>query len=370
MTMSKTAYRRKQKAVAPGRGLAKRPLGRILVDGEFITPAALDAALAEQQRTNEHLGEILVRLGVLDPVDLAVALSVQRDLVTVEAAVNTAAGVRRMLGEMLLQAKRITKGQLDEALREQAATGEKLGAVLVRLGHLRRNELDTALTFQKNQEDKRLASTRLTLGELLVAANYISREQLADALARQQRSNKKLGEVLVEAGYAKPHQITHGLRLQEKLITAALVAAFSLSTATPLSAMEAGGGPSAGATITVSARVLPRASLTLLRQVSEIVITDADIRRGFMDIDTGSVFDLKNNSRAGCLLTFSAQGLPVKEVLVRGFDREVSLGPGGGMISHAFKGTLRVTLSYRFIFAGGVQAGTYQWPLAVTASPL
>jgi type IV pilus assembly protein PilB len=52
-------------------------LGRLLVRDGVITPAQLESALAEQQKTRERLGEILCRRGDLKPVDLASALARQ-----------------------------------------------------------------------------------------------------------------------------------------------------------------------------------------------------------------------------------------------------------------------------------------------------
>jgi hypothetical protein len=347
----------------------KRPLGRILTDGAFIETETLDTALAEQTRTNTLLGEILVRLGALDQAELEVALSVQREFSTVEDAVQAAAGVRRMLGELLLVSHRITPEQLITALDEQKKAGGKLGEVLVRLGFLDQRELDVALSFQ-NRQGKGSAPSRLSLGELLVAAGYITREHLEDALARQRGSDKKLGEVLVEAGYAKQHHIDHGLRIQEKLVAAALVAAFSMLTpAAPAMAAQSPMHSSTGK-VSISATVLARASLNVLRQPAELVVTDADIQRGFIDVDAGSLVEIKNNSLAGVYMTFATQGLPCRETLVRGFGREVSLGPNGGIISQQLTGKAVVALSYRFVLDGSSQAGTYAWPLSISVNPV
>src|SRR4051812_5991371 len=49
--------------------------------------------------------------------------------------------VRRWLGDTLLNASLVTKQQLDEALAVQNKTGEKLGHVLVALGHLSDTDL-------------------------------------------------------------------------------------------------------------------------------------------------------------------------------------------------------------------------------------
>ena len=178
----------------------KRPLGRILVDGRFIKPETLDKALSEQKRTKNLLGDILVDLGELNQAELNNALMVQRDFSTIKDAINAAAGVRMMLGELLLASSRITEDQLAVALAQQEKTGEKIGAVLVRLGLFTQTEIDIALSFQSRQNEGKASC--LSLGELLISAGYITQDHLNDALERQRGSDKKLGEVLVEAGYA------------------------------------------------------------------------------------------------------------------------------------------------------------------------
>ena len=346
----------------------KRALGRILIDGSFIKPEDLDTALAEQMRTNKLLGDILVDIGAIDHVELDAVLMVQRDFSTVEDAVMAAAGVRRMLGELLLSARRITQDQLDTALDEQKKTGEKLGEVLIRLGYLDQRELDIALSFQ-SRLGKGAGPSCLSLGELLVSAGYITYEQLNDALNRQSENGKRLGEVLIEAGHAQPKHIEHGLRIQEGLVAEALIAALSLAPVTEATAAQSS-KQVMSTQIQVTARVLARASLHVLRQPTELVVTDADIRRGYLDVNAGSLIEIRNNSRAGVNLTFETSGLPFKEALVSGFGREVALGPNGGIITHQITGTNVVAFSYRFVFDQYSQAGTYAWPLSVSASPV
>ena len=89
--------------------LVRRPLGQILLDGQFISRDDLARALELQKHTNEMLGEILVRMGVLDPADLEAVLSVNKELSSLEEAVNLAAGVRHLLGELLLKSGRISE---------------------------------------------------------------------------------------------------------------------------------------------------------------------------------------------------------------------------------------------------------------------
>jgi mannitol/fructose-specific phosphotransferase system IIA component (Ntr-type) len=202
----------------------KRFIGQILIDGGFLPKQNIESALEEQKETNELLGQVLVRMNILDPVDIKVALSVQDHLDCVEDAVKIAAGVRGLLGELLVQAGHITSDQIEQAIVEQKRCGEKMGEVLVRQGLLTRRELYGVLDYQQNQSIANPAPGPLKLGEILVSAGTISRGQLDDALCKQVGSRKKLGEVLIEEVYALPHHINHGMRLQQMLLNAVLIA--------------------------------------------------------------------------------------------------------------------------------------------------
>jgi hypothetical protein len=350
--------------------LTRRPLGQILVDGEFISPHDLEHALEKQMYTNELLGEILVNMGVLDPVDLKAALSVSRELVSPEEAVKLAAGIRKFLGELLIQARRITSQQLELALIEQQQTGEKLGEVLVRLGFVTRSELDALLKFQQHQDTETRPLGRLRLGEILVATNQISRDQLNDSLARQRVSQKKLGEILVEAGYIQPHQLSHGLKLQNRLLTGALVALLSLAPLSNVQSAEPVQQDSIGPKLAEEAQTLT--AMKVVYQTSELVITRADILRGYIDIPVAAHIEIQNNNLPGYLVVFEGLSEPFKEVIVKGLGKEVRVNSNGTWIAQPYNGRdpLMVELSYRFILSENVQPGTYAWPLTISVSPI
>lgn len=345
----------------------RRPLDRIPTDGKFIQSPKMTTAFSKQIHTGNLPGEPLVDFKTLDQAEYYNTLLVQRDFSTVEEAINAAAGARLMLGELLLTSSRITQDQLDAALEEQKRTGEKLGEVLVRLGFFTQHEIDIALSFQSRQEEG--TPSCLSLGELLISTGYITHDHLQDALDRQKKSNKKLGEVLVDAGHCQPHHIEHGLHIQKQLVAAALMAALSLAPINEAASSESS-SVAMSTKIQVTATVLARTSMHVLRQPAEIIITEADIKRGFLDVNAGSLVEIKNNSRAGVNLIFDVQGLPFKEALISGFGREVSLGPYGGIITHQITGTSIIAFSYRFIFDENSRAGTYAWPLSLSVSPL
>lgn len=355
--------------------LTKRLLGWILVDGEFISPYDLEVAIRQQQDTNEQFGEILVRMGVLASIDLKAVLSIQRHLSSLKDAVKTTAGVRQLLGELLIQARRITHEHLELALKEQKQTGERLGEVLVRRGLLTERELNTVLEFQRYQSSELPMPERLRLGEILIATNQITREQLEAVLARQKLYKKKIGELLIEAGYAEPHQIEHGLKLQKRLITAAIVAALSLSTLTiPEETRTSDTAVPGRSSVAVTATVKSHTTLKVLYQNPELVITNADISRGYVEVQTASRIEVKNNNPAGYLLVFDGTNghlRPFNEVYVQGMGKDIQIGSEGGWIPQPYtRGTITMELNYRFILSEDAQPGTYAWPLTVSVRPL
>lgn len=250
-------------------GKTRRPIGQILIDGGFIEREDLELALEVQRHSNELLGQVLVNMGVLDKTDLEAALSIQDHLSTIDDAVRSAAGIRKMLGSLLLMTGRITSEQLDFALEEQKVTGEKLGSILVRMGLLTESQINSVLRFQQNQESDESPPTPLRLGEILIATGYITRGQLVDALQKQQVSKKKLGEVLVEEGYAHLHQVNRGINLQRKLLRAVLVTVVSLSG---LSLEGCGGGGGGGSQAVYSS--VPAPAPSTYQSVSNLIKTN------------------------------------------------------------------------------------------------
>ncbi|HIJ86896.1 MAG TPA: hypothetical protein HPP97_04335 [Desulfuromonadales bacterium] len=212
----------------------KRHIGRILLDGGFLSQKVLDSALNEQKYTKELLGEVLVRMGTLKAEDVAAPLLIQKHLGNIDDAVKMAAGERQLLGALLVQSGHVSNEQLFSVIDEQKRTGERLGEVFIRLGILTERQLKALLDFQTNQEAAHVSPLRL--GDMLLATGHITCEQLQSALARQASSHKKLGEVLVEAGYATPNHVSYGVRLQKMLLSAVLAAIISLGVSAPSSA--------------------------------------------------------------------------------------------------------------------------------------
>ena len=96
------------------------------------------------------------------------------------------------LGDLLVQNRLITPAQLEAALAHQEATGLRLGEGLVSLGFVSESRLHGFLARLRR---------KVRIGDRLVEAGRISREQLDEALAEQGQNGGKLGQVLVERGW-------------------------------------------------------------------------------------------------------------------------------------------------------------------------
>ena len=153
----------------------------------------------------------------------------------------SAAGPREPIGELLVAAGRLTRGQLDEALAAQRGAGTKLGEILVANGWLTETELRALLAFQK-----RLGKTGagragpMQLGNLLIATGVITAEQLEFALLHQRESKQRLGDALVSRGYATEHQVAQGLRLQRTMLALSLAVLLALTARPAVAAVRSG----------------------------------------------------------------------------------------------------------------------------------
>ena len=350
--------------------MTRRLLGKILLDGAFISPDDLQEAIARQRKTSVQLGEILVGMGVLNGADLEAVLSVQRELASPEDTIKAAAGVRELLGELLIRAKRLTPDWLSEALEEQHRTGEMLGNVLVRRGHLTVAELDAVLAFQNQQSAQKLYPSPLRLGEILVRTHAITRRKLEEALHRQKLSRKKIGEVLVDSGYIKPAQLEHGIRLQQMLITAALVGLLSFAALSPAKAFDL---PPARAGVKMQININPivkaRANRSIIRQVHEIVVSNGDIDRGYVNVPAASLLEVTNDSPAGDFSAFEGLSWPFLTAQLGGLVNEQGISGSMDSSKQSSRQDCRGGVNCRFILAENAQPGTYALSLAVSAPP-
>lgn len=125
--------------------------------------------------------------------------------------------------------------------------------------------------------------------------------------------------------------------------------------------------------LSVTATVLKHASLKVLAQPSSVVVTAADIARGYVEVPSPAQIAVKNNS-TGYMLVFAGHGDFVRQVRVRGLGSEVQMGADGGAVSQANSGggmsSTVLDLGFRFELSAAAQQGVYPWPMQMSVVPL
>jgi len=125
----------------------------------------------------------------------------------------------------------------------------------------------------------------------------------------------------------------------------------------------------ARARFTVSAVVPKRVTLAVLEQPAQLVLSDADIERGYKDVSAR--YRVRHNDPHGYLLHLAPRIGLTRYVEVRGLATEVQLGDADLAIRQASVGRLHdFELAFRFVLDPAARPGAYPLPVHVTAAPL
>jgi hypothetical protein len=171
----------------------------------------------------------------------------------------------------------------------------------------------------------------------------------------------------VEAGCARSVGLHWVSNLQKKLIRVALIAALDLISVYGVCVSDIAAG-SFSTVVHMNAVVLERTQLKALLQPATLVVTEADVQQGYVDVNGTSLFEIWNNSSAGCVLIFESSDFPFQEADVFIMGREIIVYPTGGMVIIPVKGRQQIALDYRFVLSSKAQPGTYAWPLHVSVN--
>jgi len=124
----------------------------------------------------------------------------------------------------------------------------------------------------------------------------------------------------------------------------------------------------------VTATIAKRATLKVLAQPAAVVVTAADIARGWVEVPGRAQVTIRSNSPAGYMLAFASEGDFVRQMRVRGLGNEVQIGPGGGVVplGGSAQSVTQATLElgFRFELAADAQQGTYAWPVQISVTPI
>ncbi len=217
----------------------RRQLGELLLSRHAVSRWQLAQALTRQHEEKLRVGELLVKMGFTSRGKIEQALSDQATGKTASACCSVSSQARRSLGELLLQANKVTPDILEKALQKQQQTHAFLGEVLLSEGILSEGELEDALALQillkDLKERARPTPVRKPLGQILVDTHQITATQLEAVVEEQQKEplHRRLGNMLVEKGLLPLKELRRALRLQKRLATLTMA---SVMGATLLSA--------------------------------------------------------------------------------------------------------------------------------------
>lgn len=124
--------------------------------------------------------------------------------------------------------------------------------------------------------------------------------------------------------------------------------------------------------LTVSATVLKSARLTVLAQPATVLVTAADVDRGYVDVAASTKLDIKSNSPDGFMIEFVGRGEFVRGLRVQGLGADLQMGPEGGYV-RLMSGPVRTRvfdLGFRLELSSVARPGTYAWPVQVAVTAL
>ena len=177
--------------------------------------------------------------------------------------------------------------------------------------------------------------------------------------------NSEIGDGPSSIGRVKLLQTSAYRGMQKRLAHAICLSALALAAAHPL-VTEA-----ASRSIAVSAFVTANAVVQVEYQAQQLVVTEADVARGYCDAPSASRLRVSSNSSAGYLISIFNR-LPIfKSVRVDMPDASAQISQDGGAIAQRRHGKEMLTqMTYRFMLADGVGPGTYPWPLQLDVRPI
>ena len=112
----------------------------------------------------------------------------------------------RMLGQLLIDSRKLTKKELDELLKNKPEE-KKLGQYLMEIGKITIEDLEEALLDQKQLKVAGVKRKKFRLGDFLVETGRITKEQLQDVLNVKQSTKEKVGEILVRKGIISKNEL-------------------------------------------------------------------------------------------------------------------------------------------------------------------
>lgn len=132
-----------------------------------------------------------------------------------------------------------------------------------------------------------------------------------------------------------------------------------------------GVGAAHGATamLQVAATIRRQASIRITRIPATFTITEEDLASGWSRAQEPVLLQVRTNHDDGFVLQIGPLLDTVAAAEMTGFERRVTIGPGGSAVAlPAGRGLAQVELGFRFQLAPGLQPGRHPWPLELSAA--
>jgi hypothetical protein len=145
--------------------------------------------------------------------------------------------------------------------------------------------------------------------------------------------------------------------------------------ALPVQAQPLGQGGRGVAQLEVSVQVRPVARLEVLRQVTDVLVTEGDVQRGYVEIRGASVLSILHNTPY--FLVFdgggaSDRGSPFVAAEVGGLGAGLVVASvGTSLVRRPLEraGKETIGLRYRLILAPDARPGVFSFPLRISVRP-
>ena len=121
----------------------------------------------------------------------------------------------------------------------------------------------------------------------------------------------------------------------------------------------------------ISATVVARTLLTVESQPQEVIVSQEDVTKGFVNLPAAMAIQIRSNNPSGYVLQFGPVSGPFVQASVSWGSDTVRVAKTEAWIAQAYhRAANRLVASVRIELAPGTAPGRYAWPIAVVASNL
>lgn len=118
----------------------------------------------------------------------------------------------------------------------------------------------------------------------------------------------------------------------------------------------------------VETTVKPIISIKILHRPEKVNVTDADLKKGYVDLDAGTILEVYSNIRSGLLLKFESMGGPFNMMWVLEGEKKTVFPNMMGLIRHSYTKEKAIReFHFRFYLSEDAGPKSYPWPLKISA---